>query len=324
MNFTELRIKIRHFLKKYKRIIIIVLSIWAFIIFINYLLKNKTITYEPSITYEPHVSVMDDSSTTPKTLQQPIETLIEKYVTACNEQNYQEAFNLLSDECREYEFDNNPAEFLNHVLTKMPSPREYSIQNYSNINIAEGNLYIYEVRYTEDMLATGLTNSEYLFTSEKMAFLKDKDGNIKMSVGSYIYHTPIQSVAENEYLKIDVVDKKVNYSIEEYEVKFTNRSEYTVVIADSYGKNEVELQLINETRGKENQDYIILEPGQSITQNLIFSKFVDDGDSSLNLIFGSVRVMQNYSGIDGVDEETIQRELDNAIAKFSMTVSVAE
>lgn len=324
MNFTEFRIKIRHFFRKHKKIIIIVLSIWGLIILLNYWLRNREIVYEPTTTYEPHISVMDDSSETPKSLQQPIENMIEKYVMYCNEQNYEDAFNLLSDECREYEFNNNPAEFLNHVLTKIPSPREYSIQNYSNFDIDAGKLYIYEIKYTEDMLATGLTNSEYLYTSEKMAFLKDSDGNIKMSVGNYIYYTPIQSIAENEYLKIDVIDKYVNYSIEEYEVKFTNRSQYTIVISDGNGENEVELQLINETRNRENQEELVLQPGQSITQNLIFSKYVDDGDTSLNLIFGSIRVMEKYSGANGIEEAVIQSEIDNAISKFSMNVSVTE
>ena len=60
-----------------------------------------------------------------------------------------------------------------------------------------------------------------------------------MNAGDYIYHSDINSISENQYLKVDVVDKVVNYSIEQYEIKFTNRSNYTIVIADGGETDEV-------------------------------------------------------------------------------------
>lgn len=320
MNLTEFRIKIRYFFRKNKKIIIMVISIWAIVIFVNYMLKNRVNNPKPTTTYEPHVSVMSQTSSTPKSMQEPIEKLIKSYVTACNEGDYEKAYNLLSDDCRNYEFDNSQEKFLNHVLTKIPSKKEFSIQDYSNLIVDSKKLYIYEVKYTEDLLATGLTNSEYMYTSEKMSFYRDDDGKIKMSVGSYIYFTPVQSISENEYLKIDIQNKLVKYETETYEVKFTNRSENTVVIADGYGKSEVQLQLNNEVRTMQNENNIVLLPGESETIKLVFPKYVDDGDSSNSLIFGSIRVMENYSGTMNVDENTIQNEIDNAVAKFSMNV----
>ena len=183
-------------------------------------------------------------------------------------------------------------------------------------------MYIYEIKYTEDLLATGLTNSEYVYTSEKMAFYRDEEGNIEMAVGGYIYQTPIQSIAENEYLKIDVLNKIVEYDEETYEIKFTNRCEHTVVIADGYGTSESEMQIGNETRKRIETSKIVLEPGESLTNSISFQKYVDDGDDSLAIIFGSIRVMEIYSGTEEVEEEIILSEIDNALAKFSMSISV--
>ena len=320
MRFTEFRLKLIHFIRKYKKIIFIIISIWAIVFLVNYMLKNRKIIVKPSTTYEPHISIMKDSSTTPKTLREPIEEMIEEYIECCNDGNYQTAFNMLTEECRKYEFNDNVENFMQHVLTKMPTPKKYSIQSYSNISVDSKNLYIYEIKYIDDFLATGLTNSEYTFTSEKMSFFKENDGSIKMMIGSYIYHSNIQSISENEYLKIDIIDKKVNYGAELYQVKFTNRSEYTVVIADGFGTNEVALQLSQEVRNREEPIKIILKPGESLTQNLEFSKFVDDGDTSQSILFGTVRVLEEYSGND--EEEIGQNEINNAIAKFSMSISV--
>lgn len=322
MNFTEVRLKIRHFLRKYKRILIIILIIWAIIFFINIMLKNRNVEPEATTTYDPHTSVIDSGASTPSSLEQPIEDLISEYVGYCNEGNYQKAFNMLSEECRKYGFNDDVEEFMQHVLVRMPTPKEYSIQDYSNIKYGNTRLYIYEIKYTDDLLATGLTNSTYTYTSEKLTFY-DTDTGLEMSAGDFIYYEDVKAISENEYLKIDVVSKIVNYSIESYEVTFTNRSNYTIVIADGQETDEAVLVLPNETRNRTDLSEIVLSPQETATITLTFPKFVDDGDISQSLLFSSIRVMEKYSGTgDEIPQETIQSEIDNAIAKFSMTVNV--
>lgn len=324
MNFTEFRLKFKRFLRKYQRVIFVILIVWAIIFFINLMLKNKNVKPEATTTYKVHTSVIDSSSSTPKSMQTSIEEMIEEYVGYCNEGNYQKAFNMLSEGCRKYEFNNDVDKFMEHVLVKMPTPKKYSIQDYSNIKYGNNRLYIYEIKYTDDLLATGLTNSTYSFTSEKLTFCDGKNG-IEMSAGNYIYYAEIKGISENEYLKIDVVGKVVNYSIETYEVKFTNRSNYTVVVADGQESNEAILILPNETRNRSELTDIVLKPQESITLEMVFPKFVDDGDTSQSLMFSSIRVMEKYSGTDEetVSQETMQSEIDNAI-KFSMQVNVGE
>lgn len=324
MNYTSFRLKFRHFIRRNKKIIFIVFMIWLIIFGINQFLKNRTIDPAPTYTYDAHASVMDSTTSTPKSMQEPIEDLIDEYIGYCNEGNYQKAFNMLSEDCREYSYDNSVEKFMRHVLVKMPNPKKYSIQDYSNTTYNGNKIYIYEIKYTDDLLATGLTNSTYSFTSEKLTFYRDDDGNIQMNSGDYIYHTDIQSISENEYFKIDVVDKVVNYSVETYQIKLTNRSNYTVVVSDGQESNEVVLVLPNETRNRSEITDIVLEPQEAITMEFTFPKFIDDGDVSQSILFSSIRVMEKYSGTEDVDQETIQSEIDNAISKFSMEVVVSE
>ena len=323
MNFTELKLKVRHFFRKYRKAIIIGLIIWAIIFLVNQIVMNLPRNYEAETSYEAHTSIMDSSSKTPTSLQQPIEEVIEQYVNYLNDGNFQSAFNMLSEDCRKYGFNDDVTEYMAHVYTKMPTPKQYAIQNYSNITYGKKNMYIYEVKYFDDILATGLTNSDYEYTSENITFYSGDDG-LEMNVGNYIYHTDIKNISENEYLKIDVVDKVVNYSIETYEVKFTNRSNYTIVIADDQEKDEILLTLPNETRQRSDFTDIVLGPKESITAEFTFPKFVDDGDESQSLAFSAIRVMEQYSGTANVEEDVIQSEIDNAISKFSMDVSVIE
>lgn len=324
MSYTSFRLKVRHFIRKNKRIIFILVMAWLIIFGINMYLRNRTVDLVPNYTYDAHSSVIDSTTSTPKSLQEPIEDIIDEYVGYCNEGNYQKAFNMLSEDCRKYSFDNSVEKFMDHVLVKMPTPKKYSIQDYSNVNYNGRKMYIYEIKYIDDYLATGITNSTYSFTSENLTFYKDDEGELQMNSGNYIYHADIKSISENEYFKIDVIDKVVNYSIETYKVKLTNRSNYTVVVSDGEESDEVVLVLPNETRKRSDVSDIVLEPQESITLDFTFPKFIDDGDESNSILFSSIRVMEKYSGTEDVDEATIQSEIDNAISKFSMEVVVTE
>ena len=202
MDFTTLRLKFIHFIRKYRKIIFVIFVVWAIIFFINIYLRNRVVVPKPTTTYEPHASVIDSSSSTPRYMQDSIEDVIKEYIGYCNEGNYQKAFNMLSEDCRSYAFNNRVEEFMEHVLVKMPSPKKYSIQDYSNVKYGNTKIYIYEIKYTDDLLSTGLTNSTYSFTSEKIAFYENKNGDMQMNVGDYVYHTDVKSISENEYLKM--------------------------------------------------------------------------------------------------------------------------
>ena len=323
MNFTEFRLKWRHFFRKNKKILIVGLLIWAMIFFINIILRNQPKDFTPEVSFEKHTSVIDSTKDTPKKLQKPIEELIDEYVGYCNEGSFQKAFDMLAEDCKKYAFNNDITEFMKHVYTKMPTPKVHSIQSYSSVKYANRNMYIYQIKYTEDLLATGITDSEYYYTQENMVFYEGNDG-LEMNVGNYLYHEDIKSISENEYLKIDIIDKVVNYSIETYEIKFTNRSNYTIVVSDGAETDEVLMSLVHETRGPSNPTDLVLKPEESVVVKYTFPKFVDDNDVSQSLIFSSIRVMENYSGTENIPNETIQSEIDNAIAKFSMEIVVAE
>ena len=194
-----------------------------------------------------------------------IEKLIEEYVAACNDGNYQKAFDYLSEDCRKYEFEDNIEKFMEHVLSVTPTPRDYAAQNYSNIDLADGTpIYIYEIKYFNNFIETGLTNSDYSYSSEKVTFFYDKDNNLMMNVGDYIYHSDPDSITENEYLKVDIQDRRVEYKEEIYQILLTNRSQYTIVISDEQEVEEVNLILdndANEKREMQELDDIILAPG---------------------------------------------------------------
>lgn len=316
MNFVDLRLKIKHFFRKNKKIIFVIVIVWLFIFFINQVLKLYTPEPEIEDTYEPHVSVIDSSQKVPEKYQTNIEDLIEEYVNYCNNNDFDKAYNMLSKDCKEYAYPTYE-DFIDHLKIVMYTPKKYSIQNYSNLD----DMYIYSISYTDDFLATGLTNTEYSYTEEKMAFKENEDGQLEMSVGNFIKHENINLSTENEYLKIDVKDRIVNYATEEYTVRFTNRTNYDIVISDYVEENEITLSLSNEVRGAEQHEDIVLGSNETKDVKIIFSKYVDDNDSSNFINFNNIRVLEDYYG-EFSENTVIEDKIINAIAKFSMNVAV--
>lgn len=318
--YNDIRLKINRFFRKSWKILLLALCVWIIIFIINKLLKNYEPETELQTTYEPHTSVMNTKDSVSMKVGNSIEELINQYATYCNNAEWDKAFNMLSDSCKKYSFNNDIEEFMKYVYTKMPTEKKYAIQDYSN----DGNLYIYQIKYTDDLLATGLTNTVYQYTEEKMIFKKKSNGTIEMAVGNFIDYGEIKNISENEYLKIDVKSVIKYYSMEMYTVKFTNRSDYTIVISDKQESNEAVLSLKSKDLREQidSDNDIILLPNESKTISLEFQKFYDNQDDADELKFNSIRVMEHYSGTENISEEIIQSEIQNAIAKFSVTIPV--
>lgn len=313
----ELRLKIRHWIKKYGKILFFIIIVWISIFIINKFLGDYQAEQVPNTTKTPQVAVMSTNEKVSKKVQTSAEEFIESYVDACNQGKYQKAFAMISENCRKYEFNDDVEKFAKYVLEKMPTPKKYSIQSYSNTQ----GYYIYEVKYFDDMLATGLTNSEYNFTTEKMVLKKNSKGSFDIAVGNFIEYKDINSVAENDYLKIDVKNCMVRYSTQTYEVKLTNRTDYTIVVSDNYVEDEISLALSGEYRGTESGKTIVLPPEGSLTVKLGFMKFVDDNDEAQSLLFSNIRVLEEYAGVTS-NNDVKKAEIEKAIDKFSMNVPV--
>lgn len=303
----DTKMKIEKFFKKYSRVIIIVLAVWFAVILVNTALKN-TKNYTPETTYEPQIAVLDSSSSAPKKIHEETEDFVEKYVGYCNSGEYEKAYDMISDDCKEEYFGNYQA-FVSFVKNKFTQKKIYMIQDYSNYN----GKYIYNLRLYDDILATGLTGSTYSFLEEKLIVTYDEDKNVKFNVGGFIGSEKVQSVQENEYLKADILSKSVFYEYEIYKIKFTNRSDKTIVISNGQVPREIAMNVSGELRAAENSN-IILRPNEDDVAIMLFPKFFDDKASSNSILLDSIRVVDEY-----IEENPNE---DNAIYKFSMELGL--
>ena len=310
--FVGIRLKLRNFIKRNRKIIIIVLVIWLLVMVVNQFLKNYSFEDFERTTYNEHQAIMDTGEDVPESLQQPINETIDTYFNYCNNKQYEEAYQMVSDDCKRIYFP-TLEDFKEYIDIVFDENKIYYLQNFSNYN----GTYIYRMRIMEDLMATGLTNKDNLYFYEEKIALKEVDDKISLSLRQYITSENIEEIYEDDYVKITVKSKDVFYEQEIYNIEVKNKTSKTVVLADSQESNEIILQVGSEMRGTDVDNlYVVIYPEETQEYSLAFTKFYDEENLSVGLIFNAVRVLNQYSGF----EELKDYELNTAEALYSIEI----
>ena len=144
-----------------------------------------------SITLESDKSAITGKRTT---IDQSGIEVIDKFVSFCNSGNIQEAYNLLSNECKEQmysEIKSFQEAYFNPIFGN--GKRNASIENW--------NENIYKVDFHEDALSTGRYNVENTL-QDYITIVNDKDGNKKLNINGYIGRTTYDKTKNSNDLGI--------------------------------------------------------------------------------------------------------------------------
>ena len=312
--FLKWRLKIRNFFKKYKKIILVVILVFAVVIAINYYLKHHQEPETLNTTYAPHEELLNGDGNPSEKTATAIEDFIDDYVNKCNSKDYSGAFNLLTDECKTYVFNDSEDKFKEYVDAVFNKEKRYSIQNYINYN---GN-YIYNIKIIDNIIKTGLTNQTYAFYEEKIA-IKQDGKNLKMSINDYIGHDDLKNLAEDDYMKIRIESRENYYSSQLYTIRITNKTEKELVLYDGIADNELTIQSEDDSRNASTVSATIaLEPGETRTFKVRFAKYYDEKTKADTISFNKVRIMNDYSG----NEQTEEEELSKAEKTYSISIPI--
>mgnify|MGYP000031733044 CR=1 FL=1 len=310
--FTNVRIKIREFIKKHKNKVILILIAWIIILAINYLIELWSSEEGLITTYDPHNPIIDTGENVSNKNQEKIEEVIAQYIEYCNQKQYQEAYSMIKPECREFVYP-TLEDFKSYVDYVFKTPKIYNIQNYSNKN----GKYFYRVRILDDILATGLTDTDTVEYFEDKFVLEEENGQIVMSVKEFIDCQDLEKVYEDKYMKVVVIRKLTTFEEEIYTLEITNRTNNVLVISDDTYEPEITLSIKDgETNMTEEGDYtIILQPNVKRTYEITFTNFYDEGKEGQKINFKKVRILQEYL------DENIGNE-ENIIESYNASINV--
>lgn len=314
MNYwLDIRLKIRDFFRRHKKKIYIAICIWAVVFAVNYFMKNRKKIELPFTTYQPHSPVIDTTDAVPEKYKEPISKLIESYIEYCNNKEYENAYNLLGTAFKEL-YCKDLESFKKYVDNNFKTKKIYNIQNFSNVN----NVYIYNVRFMDDILASGTTDG-YEYAEQKFA-IREENGELKISLNGYCGAEDLNIDVEDDFLKIKVTRKDIEYDKEVYTVEVKNKTNYFAVLADNTENNEVLLQLPNERRKIKNitNANLVVLPHDTKTMKLMFTKYIYDNEEASSIIFDTIRILPEFTG----ETENAAKEKEKAIKLYSLTVNL--
>ena len=314
----NLRLKIQDFFRKNKFRIFILIIVLSVIITVNkYLGKMKEIE-PPKTNYQPHTAVITGDQIKSIKTKNTLEEKINGYMDACGNKDYQTAYDMLSDECKEICFKKNISFFKEYIDSIYDKNKVYSIQDYSNKN----NVYVYKVTISEDILASGLNNgdSEVKY-EEKIVVTKDGD-DYKLAIRGFINAKDLEIVSENSDMKIFIKKIVTYYDTVTYTVEVKNNSESIIMLQKDGEGSSVLLSLDGDLRKTKLDNYgnndIVIYQGNTKSFDLTFSKYFDEDRNITELIFNRVRLLKEYTGVQSLWEKE-SNDLDNA---YSATIKL--
>lgn len=210
------------------------------------------------------------------------ELIIDQFIRYCNAGKIQEAYNLLSDNCKKELF---------------PTIEVFK-QNYYNIHFSKTKLYskgnftgnTYKVKLYDDILTTGSVNNNLI--EDYYTIEKSKDIT-KLNIGNYIGNKNINKTKTDENLQIKVLKKQIYKEYEKYEIEITNLT-YNTILLDSkestksmylIGDNNVRYYSLSHEVLKEN---LILKPKATITIEIKYNKEYNSNKVVNQLVFSDI------------------------------------
>lgn len=189
---------------------------------------------EPKETYTPEKTVISGGNVSEKKFEEQ-NNLVKTFVDYCNAQNYKEAYNLLTDDCKEKMYP-SLSDFENkYCKIIFNTEREYNLQSW----ISSGKHNTYKVRFMEDLIEKG-TYDDVEKYEDYITIVEDGDEQ-KLNINGYIKTEELNKQTKTDKIVATAmqVDTYMNYV--KYKISIKNISNSDILLDDLKNKDNIKL-----------------------------------------------------------------------------------
>ena len=255
---------------------IIVIAIILFIIAIHLInaiiekeiSESKNIVIIDEKKYENKIDIKEQ--VTNEQVQEDEELIIDQFIKYCNKNDIQNAYNILTEECKNNLFPTIEDFNLNYVQKNFSSEKLFSKSQYM------GNTY--KVVFYENLLTTGIDSKEKI--EDYYTIVRKEDNSYKLNICNYIKQKKLNGLYKDDKIKIEVTKKDVYKEYEIYRLEVTNQTNKNILLDTK--KSTKSIYLVDEKNMIYNSSsYEILDSNLLIRPNL------------LNII--NIKIVRDYS-----------------------------
>lgn len=150
-----------------------------------------------------------------------VQKIIDQFITYCNEKELENAYNMLSDECKKVLYqDVNKFKTLYYDKAFNGKSKSVGIENWI------GNTY--KIKINEDIMSTGKISNSSL--QDYYTIVQDQNGNKKLNINNFVGTEKINVETNTNNLKINVLYRNIYIDNEEYVLNIENKTNDRIVL----------------------------------------------------------------------------------------------
>lgn len=150
--------------------------------------------------------------------------VINKFMTYCNDKELGNAYELLTDECKEEMFSTiDDFKDIYYMTIFNGESKVYTLENWVNS--------IYKIEINDDVLSTGKYEKENTVI-DYITVEENDDGEYRLNINKYIGKNDLNKETEENGIKIKVIDSSVYMDYIIYTFEVTNDSNRTILLDD--------------------------------------------------------------------------------------------
>ena len=197
--------------------------------------SNSTTTYNAD-NYSIVTNKKIDENTAKKS-----SNIIEEFFEYCNSQKIEEAYNMLSTDCKQ-ELYPTVEDFKSNYYDRMFTEKKTCKQK---LWITASNKNTYRVQIMADLLSTG--EAEYMPIEDYYTMINE-DGNYKLNICKYIGKEDINSSKKQNDITVNIVSKRIYMDYEIYEIEVKNNTESKIIFNTKENTDSMYLQDENKVK----------------------------------------------------------------------------
>ncbi len=160
--------------------------------------------------------------------------IIEQFAEYCNNGNVEEAYNLLSAECKDEMYKTlNDFKVSYYDQVFEGEKKSISVENWS--------ANIYKVTIQKDILSTGIYTDEDTLR-DYMSVITDENNNYKLNINGYLGREDINLTEVQDNIEITVLRSNTYKDYQTYTFKIVNNSDNTILLDDKSNINSMYLE----------------------------------------------------------------------------------
>ena len=256
----------------------------------NEIKENNVITNTNNkVNYEKQSTSLITGEKVSDQYQDTFGKLIDNFLEACLEGNTEEAYNLLSQDCKEELYSSKEIFIDKYCKDKFIGNRKYSFQAWS-----AKEPYIYKIKIFEDMLASGKANTNYI---EDYYTIAEENGDYKLNISSFIGKVDKNSENTKNGVTVKIKNIKVYLNYLVYNLEVENSTENAILLDRRKLTDETYLMdksgaLYTALLHENTEDDLLVESQDKKEIEIKFSCVYQDNTRIAGMVFS--KVIPNY------------------------------